>query len=141
MNDLFEAGVDDDSLPLLYEANKNGLTSRENINNIVLQGDVFGPLQCSVQVDTFGKECIKEEKNLYMYKGLVAIPPLAMIDDLISISHCGLKSVVMNSFLNSKSKVKKLQLGIDKCHKLHIGKEKKTCPDFFIDKWIVENVE
>ena len=64
-----------------------------------------------------------------------------MIDDLISISHCGLKSVVMNSFLNSKSKVKKLQLGIDKCHKLHIGKEKKTCPDLFIDKWIVENVD
>ena len=47
----------------------------------------------------------------------------------------------MNSFLNSKSKVKKLQLGIDKCHKLHIGKEKKICPDLFIDKWIVENVE
>ena len=132
---LFEAGVDDDSLPLLYEANKNinvavrtpnGLTSRENIKNIVLQGDVFGPLQCSVQVDTFGKECIEEEKNLYLYKGMVAIPPLAMIDDLISISHCGIKSVVMNSFLNSKSRVKKLQLGIDKCHKLHIGKEKKN---------------
>ena len=88
MNDLFEAGVDDDSFSLLYEANKNvnvavrtpnGLTSREIINNIVLQGDVFGPLQSSVQVDTFGKECIDEEKNLYLYKGLVAIPPLAMI--------------------------------------------------------------
>ena len=68
---------------------------------------------------------------------MVAIPPLAMIDDLISISHCGIKSVVMNSFLNSKSRVKKLQLGIDKCHKLHIGKEKNTCPD----KWIVENFD
>ena len=47
MNDMYEAGIDDDNLALIYEANKNinvavqtpnGLTSREYIHNIVLQG-------------------------------------------------------------------------------------------------------
>ena len=150
MNDLFETGIDDDNLALVYEANRkinmavntpNGITAREYINNIVLQGDVYGPIECSVQVDTFGKECITEDKYLYMYKETVGIPPLAMVDDLVSISHCGLNSVVMNSFLNTKSNVKKLQLGISKCHKLHIGKEKKTCPDLYIDEWRVETVD
>ena len=96
MNDMYEAGIDKDNLALIYEANRNinvavntpnGLTSRDNIERIVLQGDVFGPLECSVQVDTFGKECVEEEKHLYMYKEEVGIPPLAMIDDLISVSN------------------------------------------------------
>ena len=76
---MFETGNDDDNLALVFEANKNinvnvktqsGLTSRETIEKIVLQGDVFGPLQCSVSVDTFGKECMEENKHLYMYKEL-----------------------------------------------------------------------
>ena len=110
MNDLFEAGIDDDNLALIYEANKsinvaiktpNGLTAREPLEKIVLQGDVFGPIECSVLVDTFGKECIEEDKHLYMYKDEVGIPPLAMIDDLISVTNCGIESVKMNVFLNA----------------------------------------
>jgi hypothetical protein len=66
-----------------------------------------------------------------MYKDIVGIPPLAMMDDLVSVSKCGIDSVVMNAFLNSKSDVKKLQFGISKCHKLHVGKERKTCPDLY----------
>ena len=63
MNNLFEAGIDDDNLAMIYEANRNinvavstpnGLTTRDNIERIVLQVDVFGPLECSVQIDTFG---------------------------------------------------------------------------------------
>ena len=64
LNDLYEAGVTDDTLAVLYEANKevnvavntpNGLTLRQKIEKIILQGDVFGPIECSVSVDTFGK--------------------------------------------------------------------------------------
>jgi hypothetical protein len=77
MNDLYEAGVTDDNLAILYETNKevnvavntpNGLTVREKINKIILQGDVFGPIECSVTVDSFGKECLSEDKYLYHYK-------------------------------------------------------------------------
>ena len=55
MNDLFEAGVDDDTLALIYEANRNvnvavktphGLTNREDIKEIVLQGDVYSGKGC-----------------------------------------------------------------------------------------------
>ena len=58
MNDLFEAGLDDDKIAVIYEANKtnqvaintpSGLTERKIIKQIVLQGDVFGPLECTVQ--------------------------------------------------------------------------------------------
>ena len=41
------------------------------MENIVLQEEVFGSLECSVSVDSFGKECFKDEKFLYNYKGEV----------------------------------------------------------------------
>ena len=105
---------------MIYQANKvnkvsvmtpNGLTRRESINNIVMQGEVLGPIECSVTVDTFGKECLNEEKYLYSYKGLVGIPPLSMVDDLACISTCGLETVQMNGFINAKTNIKKLQFG------------------------------
>ena len=131
MNDLFEAAVKDDNLALIYQANRAinlavktpiGLSERDTVEDIVQQGDVFGPIECSVQIDTFGKECLTEEKYLYYYKGHIGIPPLAMVDDLTSVSSCGIKSVMMNSYLNAKSQVKKLQFGSDKCHKYMLDK-------------------
>ena len=58
-----------------------------------------------------------------------------MIDDLLSISECGLESVKSNAFLNSKTNIKKLQFGGDKCYKLHIGKKKHLCPELSVDSW------
>ena len=93
LNDLYDSGVKDDTLAILHEANKNvkvavktphGLTERKNVEKIILQGDVFGPTECSVSVDTYGKECLQDEKHLYSYK-----PPLAMVDDLLIVSECG----------------------------------------------------
>ena len=116
LNDLYEAGVQDDQLAILYEANKtvdvsvktpHGLTKREAIQKIILQGDVFGPIECSVTVDTYGKEALAEDKHLYVYKGCVKVPPLAMIDDLITVTECGYKSTMANSYLNSKTAIKK----------------------------------
>ena len=56
----------------------------------MLQGDVFGPIECSVLVAAFGKECKEEEKHLYLYKGEGGIPSLAMIDVPIAVSECGI---------------------------------------------------
>ena len=53
----------DDTLALLYDANKNikvqvktpyGLSAENILEEIVLQGDTWGPLMASNQVDTFG---------------------------------------------------------------------------------------
>ena len=89
------SGVKDDKLALLYNINTHvrvavktpvGKTKRGDIYNVNTQGDVFGPILCSNQVDTFGKECIEEGKYNYAYKGEVAIPPLGMVDDLLCIT-------------------------------------------------------
>ena len=105
-----------------------------------MQGETLAPLECSVKVDTFGKECLEQNKLLYSYKGKVGIPPLALIDDVASISRCGIESLKMNSFLNARTNLKRLQYGEDKCHKLHVGRKNQTCPELFIDTWKVKNV-
>ena len=49
---MYDAGVKDDNLALIYRANKEinmavntptGLTQRQNLENVVLQGDTWGP--------------------------------------------------------------------------------------------------
>ena len=82
-----------------------------------------------------------QEKYLYMYKNEVGIPPFAMIDDLVTVAHCGTESVVMNSYLNAKASVKKMQFVMSKCHKLHVEKEKRSCSELFLDQWKVKVVE
>ena len=42
-----------------------GKTDRQSIHNVIAQGDVFGPIFCSKQVDTFGKECL-EDNNTHL---------------------------------------------------------------------------
>ena len=88
-------------------------------------------------MDTIGKECLVEGKYTYSYKGVVDIPPLGMVDDLICISECGHKSAMMNAYINFKTNSKKLQFGVDKCKKLHVGHIKKPykCQELSVDKW------
>ena len=53
ISDIFDTGVDDDNLALLYNANQeidmavktaNGLSDRQTVNDIVLQGDKWGSI-------------------------------------------------------------------------------------------------
>jgi hypothetical protein len=151
MNDLYETGVDDDFFSLLFEATRenlvavktpHGISERTTINEIVMQGDVLAPLISSLQVDTIGKECLQDKKHLYFYKDEVPIPPLGLVDDLFTISTCLYKTTQMNQFLNAKTAEKRLQFGIDKCIKLHVGRScnKSLCSDLYVDSWKV-NVE
>jgi hypothetical protein len=150
MNDLFDAGITDDKLALIYKLNSTnqvavktpfGLTERKTVERIVLQGEVLGPLECSVSIDTFGKECIEEEKHLYLYNGEVGVPPLAMVDDVVCPARCGIDTVEVAAFLNAKTSTKKLQFGVDKCHQLHIGNKKEHCPELHIDNWGVKKCD
>ena len=149
MNDIYDAGVKNDNFALIYRANENnkvavktpfGFSEREDVSRIVLQGETLGPLLCSVQVDTFGKECIAQGKYLYYYHGTVPIPPLGMVDDVIAVSKCGLQSVEVNAFLNTKTNLKQLQYGHKKCKKMHVGALTCYCPDLYIDKWKLDEV-
>ena len=70
LGDIYDVGVTDDNLALIYRANKEinmavntpaGLSERQKIENFVLQGDTFGSILASVQVDSIGKEVEQSE--------------------------------------------------------------------------------
>ena len=146
LNDFFKAGLSDDKLAVLYNINKNvniairtpvGKTDRKSIFDVITQGDVIAPMLCSKQVDTFGQECLEQNKHTYLYRGEVPIPPLSMIDDVICVNECGYKTKSSNAFITFKTDSKKLQFGSNKCKKLHIGKQKEEykCESLKVDNW------
>ena len=63
-----------------------------------------------------------------MYKGLVGIPTLAMVDDLAKISECGVESTKDNAYINARIEQDKLKFNSSKCHQMHVGKHRKVCP-------------
>ena len=67
-------------------------------------------------------------KMMYKYKDCVSIPVLTFIDDAISVTDCGPNSVKVNACVQSKVDTKRLELGVKKCFKMHIGNRKSACP-------------
>ena len=72
ISDLYDNGVKDDLLKLLYEVNINmkisvntpyGLTEPIVIPSLVAQGDLFSPLQAAVQVDSMTRKLEEEDKT------------------------------------------------------------------------------
>ena len=133
-NDLYKAGVQDDRFVLIANSNKNcnvavktpwgSVTERTILNNIEMQGTVLAPLKCSISIDTIGKETLENKHgNLYKYKNCVSIPPLSLIDDIITVSECSTESVSMNAYIQAKIAGKQLKLGYDKCFQMHVGKQ------------------
>ena len=108
-----------------------------------MQGDVLAPLICSLQVDTIGKECLQEQKNLFFFNDIVPIPPLGMVDDLFTISECGVKTSLLNQFINVKTATKKLQFRTTKCIKMHIGKSENEalCKDLHVGGWRIDVID
>ena len=160
LNDIYDTvgeSCQNDKLSLLYEANQENLvsvkstaigqTERENMPNIVQQGGTWGPLLCSNSIDTLGRKCQDRGENYYLYKGVVRILPLAMVDDLNGIAKCGLDSVELNSFLTTQIEMKKLKFhvpdekGKSKCHKIHVGGNTKFCPKLKVHGTEMESVE
>ena len=71
------------------------------------------------------------------------IPILSMVDDALLVSECGYKTSMLNSFINTKTSMKKLQYGTAKCFKMHVGKKciEEVCPELYIDGWKLKEVE
>ena len=135
-NDLFDAGVKDDRFTLIARMDEEsyvkvktpcGPTEEFVVKEIIQQGSVFGPLKCSVQIDTIGRDCIIEDECLYKYKNAVRIPPLAMIDDILAVSKCGVESIEVNALINMKIEAKKLRLSEAKCIHIHVGNSCDNC--------------
>ena len=145
--DIYDAGVDDDCLALLYDANKEihmsvktptGLTDRQILTDIVLQGDTFGSILASVQVDTIGKECMKEGFG-YLYKNILPVGFLGLVDDIIGITEAGIDAHKMNAFMNVKTAEKTLQFGQTKCKSMLVGRNTENVinNELVVDTWTV----
>ena len=97
INDLFEAGLTSDKLCLIYYSNKtariaiktpSGISERFSIYEKVMQGTVWAGLMCTCTMDKLGELAYKDKSLLYMYKNEVEVPPLEMVDDVITASKC-----------------------------------------------------
>ena len=145
--DIYDAGVQDDNLTILYEANKdvrmaiktaNGLTERQSIENVVLQGDTFSSILASVQVDNICKE-VEASNTGYLYKDKLATSILALVDDMVGITELGYKAQQMNAIINTKSAEKRLQFGVQKCKTMIIGRADTIMDsNLQVDSWNVE---
>ena len=116
VNDLYDTGFTNDKLNLLFLENTSaqvavktpsGLSRRITIRNAIMQGSVWGGLCCTVLMDKLGQLMYSHPELLHMYKDKVPIPPLEMVDDILAISKCSSKSVIVNSMINSFIETKK----------------------------------
>ena len=92
-------------------------------------------------IDKLGKLVYEDENLLYKYKGRVAVPTLAMVDDLLAVQKCSKSSVQINSVINSFMDIKKLTLSDKKCGKIHIGKRGMSCPQLKVHGKNMKNSE
>ena len=149
INSLFEAGLQNDKLPLLFLENNNAqvavktnerISKRVSIQNIIMQGSIFGSLCCVVMMDKLGKVVYKERPELlFYYKGLVGTPPLQMVDDILGIQQCSSKSLQLNSVINTFIDLEKLRLSSKKCSNVHIGKGKHECHTLKVHGQVMRN--
>ena len=119
-----------------------GLTERQTLTDIVLQGDTFGSILASVQVDSIGQECAQSGYG-YQYKDSLPVGMLGLVDDTIGITEAGYKAQMLNAFMNIKTAEKGVQFGIKKCKSMLIGKNTENVLDsnLSVDRWTVEHRE
>ena len=119
INDVFDAGFNNDKLPLSFLESKNaqcavkvgdGLSDRVNIKNIIMQGTVWASLLCTTSMDKLGQIVYNNKDLLYKNKGKVETQCLGMVDDVLSIQKCSSKAVEMNAVINAFVEMKKLNL-------------------------------
>ena len=151
LSDIYDVGINDDNLPLIYKANNdvrmavntpNGLTDRQSLKNVVLQGDTFGSILASVQVDSIAKD-VEQSGYGYKYKDVLPVSLLALVDDMIGVTTAGFRAQQMNAVINVKTAEKRLQFGVSKCKSMLVGKncEDVVNSDIFVDKWNVKHID
>ena len=150
INDMWDAGCQNDKLHILSQGNEyasvviktpGGNTKRINISNIIMQGTVNSRLFCTCTMDKFAKMVYQDSALIYKYKGVTDVPPLEMVDDILTISKCSITSVAMNATLNAFMENKKLKLSQEKCSALHVGKSQGSCHELKVHGETMHQVE
>ena len=141
-NELYEAGMTNNQLNLLFIENRNAkvaikvnnqITRRVNMSDLELQGSVWGSLKCTVSMDKVNKVMLAEDDLTYHYRGDtdIKLGVLGMIDDTLAISKCGTAAIQKNAVLNSFIETQRLTMSKSKSVVLHIGRQSKCstpCP-------------
>ena len=135
-NDIYDVKVTDDKFALIAKLDETanvivktpcGPTEEFNLNRLIMQGSVFGPIKATTQIDTLGRDCRDYNQGLFLYKNVLSIVPLSFIDDCLGFSRCGADTVEINAILNTKILSKKLRLSEEKCSHLHFSKSSTKC--------------
>ena len=110
IKDLYESCLQNDKLALIFAINKNAqvaiktshrMTKRVDISNIIMQRAVWGSLFCTTTIDKLPQKVYTEEALVYKYKGEVHVPPLGMVDDVLTVQKCGATSATINNEVNA----------------------------------------
>ena len=96
-----------------------------SIENTVMQGSVWGSLMYTATMSKIGDQAYENLDLCYVYKNIVAVAPLGMIDDLLCIQKCNKSYTAMNTFVE----LKKLNISDGKCNQMHIGKSVDICSE------------
>jgi hypothetical protein len=127
LNDMWDIGCQDDKLNILSEGNKSanvaiktsqGITKRFTISNVIMQGTVNSGLFCTSTMDKLAKIIYSDKSLVYKYKGVTDVPPLEMVDDILTISKCSIAAVTINAVVNAFIESKKTHTIQEKvlCH-------------------------
>ena len=82
-NDLYDVKVKDNKFALIAKLDEKadvvvktpcGLTDEFTLDQLVMQGSVFGPIKSTIQIDTLGRDCQKNNQGLFKYKNVLSIP-------------------------------------------------------------------
>ena len=96
---------------------------------------------CISTMDKLAKKVYNEKEHLYKYKGEVDVPPMEMVDDILTVQNCGLASDAINTQVISFIEQKKLTLGHDKCLKVHIGKKCNNCDKLYVQEKVMKEAQ
>ena len=77
----------------------HGLSDRQTVENIVLQGDTWGSMLASVQVDKIGQECMAAG-YFYLYKNVLPVGFLGLVDYTVGITEAGYQAQQLSAFMN-----------------------------------------
>ena len=79
------------------------MTERINIENLIMQGTVFGSIICSTVMENLTNIFCQDKDLIYMYKGVVKVPVLGMVDNVLiwqnaQNKHCYLTPLLTHSW-------------------------------------------
>ena len=78
----------------------------------------------------------------YLYKDVLPVSLLILIDDMIGVSNASFKAHQMNTVLNVKTADKRLQFGIKKYKSMLVSKNPENVlnSNLMVDEWDVKHV-